>query len=365
MSKYRIITIFLCVAFFAFGELVYAAEESVAADRNLSDYLCADGKVPDGKDNDRDDTAAMIEALKAGPGIVRLGPGYYRLGNVTIPEKVTVMGSGAATVVRSNGAKRIFNQIGVGQWAIKDIALDGQTKKKWIPGGATLEGKPLPIIPDNGSQGLYVERCYAFEIRGVKAHHFEGTAIEFCFSGYPSNTWCNGGTISGLTVYNNYVGLSFSKRAEYITATQIKSYNNHIGCVISGGNNTLSDSQFCGNEIGILLDHKENGSHGAVVNCLINHNIEFAVLAKNVKYGYNFIGCNIFCSIVKLMSCEGIKIASSNLQCSLIVEGKGANQIIGNYIMPKIGDKQLVYEFSPSTIVKDNFTSEGHWRRKL
>ena len=331
------------------------------SERNITDYLCADGNAPDGKDNNRDDTAALLEALKAGPGVVWIGPGYYRLGNITIPEKVTVIGASKATVVRSNGAKRIFNQIAVSQWALKDILLDGETKKQYKAKGTIVDGKPAPIIADNGIQGLYAERCYAFEIRGVTAHHFEGKAIEFAKTDNNGSAWCDGGTISGLTLYNNHVGLSLSERSEYIIADQVKSYNNHIGAVISGGNNTLSNSNFCSNDIGIKIDHKENGSHGTVVNCLINHNNEYAIIAENVKSGQNFLGCNIFYATVKLTNCEGVKIVSSNIQCSIVVEGKGANQIIGNYIIPKIGDEPFIFEFSPSTIIKDNFTSKGPW----
>ena len=128
----RNIKILLCVLFFivlpstAETSANNTGTQSSPASRNLTDYLCADGKAPDGKDNDRDDTAALVAALKAGPGIVLIGPGYYRFGSVTIPEKVTVTGSGAATIIRSNGEKRIFNQTGVGEWSLKNLVLDGE-----------------------------------------------------------------------------------------------------------------------------------------------------------------------------------------------------------------------------------------------
>lgn len=349
----RNIKILLCVSFF----IVLTPTEKISANntsiqssptsRNLSDYMCTDGKAPDGKDNDRDDTAALVAALKAGPGIVLIGPGYYRFGNVTIPEKVSVIGSGIATIIRSNGEKSTFNQIGVGQWSLKNLALDGERNKQ-------------KADPNNKKQGIYAEGSFAFNISNITAYNFTGAAVEFAGTNLQAAALCNGGTVSNLTLHDNYVGLAFSKRAEYITAVQIKSYHNDIGCIISGGNNTLTASHFCSNDIGILLDHKDNGSHGAVVNCLINHNEKYAILAKNSKHGYNFVGCNIFYAVVKLTNCEGIKIASSNLYCSLIVEGNGSNQIIDNYLIQE-STKPFKYELSPSTILQNNFDTNGPW----
>ena len=238
--------------------------------RYLHWFKNADGQTPDGKDNMRDDTVAMTAALSVGPGIVNIAPGYYRIGNVTIPEKVILVGSGESTVIRSNGDKRIFNQSGIGHWAIRDLVLDGQTKFGADPNSDTdmqsLYGKDGNSIPDNGKTGLFVERCYAFEITNIVAHHFEGKAIELSFSDLRLGGYCNGGTICYLTLYHNNTGIAFSERAEYITATHIKSYRNLFGCIINGGNITIGESAFCANEIGILLQDKDNGSHGAIVN---------------------------------------------------------------------------------------------------
>ena len=44
-------------------------EQLPPAHRSLSAYLCADGKAPDGKDNDRDDSAALIAAPAGASGL--------------------------------------------------------------------------------------------------------------------------------------------------------------------------------------------------------------------------------------------------------------------------------------------------------
>lgn len=315
--------------------------------RYLSDYKCADGTVPDGIDKNHDDTSALRAALADGPGIVQIGPGFFRFGNVSIPEKITVAGAGTATIIRSNGEDRIFYQKGVGGWGLKDLMLDGETDKA-----------PF-AVPDNRKQGLAVIKSYAFIISNVTACRFEGVAIEFSNTDLKSAAFCNGGTVSGLTVYSNYAGLSFSKRAEYITATQIKSYKNTYGCVINGGNNSIGESHFCENMCGILIEDMENGSHGSINSCLINHNRQYAILAKKVLNGFNIVGCNIFYGTVELMECKGIKISSGSLGCnSLIVKGEFMNQISGNYIVTGLLKQ---YDINKQTILKDNFTDKEIW----
>ena len=330
--------------------------------RYLHWFKDANVHAPDGKDNMCDYTAAMTAALNIGPGIVNIAPGYYRIGNVTIPEKVILIGSGESTFIRSNGAKRIFSQSGVSHWAIRDLVLDGQTKfgadSNSDIGMQSLYSKDGNSIPDNGKTGLFIENCYAFEIRNMVAHHFEGKAVEISRSNLNLDAFGNGGTIDYLTLYHNNTGIAFSERAEYITATHIKSYRNVFGCIINGGNITIGESTFCTNETGILLQDKENGSHGAVVNCLINPNMKYAILAKDVYNGHNFVGCSIFDGTLKMENCRGIKIASGTIDCLIAIDCNEVNLIGGNFMT---NSYMKTCKISPTTIVKDNFTVKGVW----
>ena len=372
-KKFCVITFMLLCCYLASACAVDVMDNSIKQEgmshssvRYLHQFKGANGQTPDGKDSMRDDTAAMTAALNAGPCIVNIAPGYYRIGSVTIPEKVILVGSGGSTIIRSNGAKRIFNQSGVGHWAIRDLVLDGQTKFGADPssdiGMQSLYGKDGNSIPDNNQTGLFIEKCYAFEIRNIVAHHFEGKAIEISQSDLSSGAFCNGGTICSLTLYHNNIGIAFSERAEYITATHIKSYRNVIGCIINGGNITIGESTFCTNETGILLQDKENGSHGAIVNCLINHNMKYAIVAKDVRNGHNFVGCSIFDGTLKMENCRGIKIASGTLDCSIAIDCNEVNQISGNFVS---NGYMKICQISPNTIVKDNFNAEGAWIPKL
>ena len=342
ICKMRSLIILLCLL--GMMKEGYSVNKTI---RYLSDYKCADGTIPDGMDKKHDDSSALQAALADGPGIVQLGPGYFRFGNITIPEKVTLAGAGPATIIRSNGANIIFSQRGISNWSLKDVMLDGESGKKDFD------------IPNNGKQALSVIKSYAFAINNVTAHGFEGIAVEFANTDLQSAAFCNGGTVSGLTLYSNYTGVGFSKRAEYITATQIKSYKNLYGCIINGGNNNITASHFCENKCGILIEDMENGSHGILGNCLINHNIQYALLARKVLNGFNIDGCNIFYGAVELTDCKGIKISSGTLGCnSLKIKGKFMNQIAGNYIAVSLL-KQC--DINKQTMVKDNFTDSEIW----
>jgi hypothetical protein len=340
----------ICLTFcliFSIGKGYGASFGNAKAVRYLSDYKRVDGTFPDGTNKNHDDTSALKAALAEGPGIVKVGPGFFRFGNVTIPEKVVIVGTGLSTVVRSNGEKIIFCQKNVSEWGLKDLVLDGET-----------EAKPL-AVPNNGKQGLVVSKSHAFSLCDIKACRFEGIAVEFSYTDLKSAEFCDGGTVSRLTLCYNYAGLSFSKRAEYITATQIKSYKNTYGCIINGGNNNIGNSHFCSNICGVLIEDMANGSHGSVNSCLINHNYRHAILARKVQNGFNVVGCNIFYGIVELIDCKGIKISSSTLgRIALIVKGNYMNLISGNYIVPGSLKKNNI---SKQTILKNNFTDKEIW----
>ena len=55
--------------------------------RSLSDYCDENGQPPDGLDNEVDDTSAIVKALADGPGVVRIGPGFYCWGRSKFPPR--------------------------------------------------------------------------------------------------------------------------------------------------------------------------------------------------------------------------------------------------------------------------------------
>lgn len=311
-----------------------------SGERFLHDYTNDDGTRPEGTDTNRDDTSALKKAIAEGPGVVRVGRGHYRLGEIQIPEGVTIHGMGKATVVHSNGAANIFRQVNVAEWAIHDLVLDGEMTGDWRK------------RQDTGKAGLFSENCRSFEVVGVTARNFDGSGFQFTRS-----NGTDGGRLERLAATGCYVGIRFGFRGEYITATHLNCRNNVAGCIIHAGNTSISASSFCENTDGMLIEDKENGSHGAISNCLFNHNERHALVTRRVRNGMVISNGCFFYGSIRIEDSEGVNVTSSLISCSVHTEGTKANRFAGNHIIPD----QWKFEFGPRDIVEANFTKEGPW----
>ena len=318
--------------------------------RILTDYRNVDGQFPDGliKD-DADDTHALRTALDEGPGVVLVPPGFYRFGNATVPPGVTLIGSGRGTVVLlSKGAKRIFYQ-NVNDWRIRDMLLDG---------GAEL--KSWQIRQDLGENGVEVSGCTGFEISGLIVNNFNGAGIKISHTA--ASPYCQvaaAANMFNIAAGGNHTGIRFDTRAEYMNASMLTCQGNIIGCTIHGGNVKVANSNFTNNLTGMLIDDHENGSHGAISNCLINHNQQLALLARNVVNGMTIDNCAFFGGGIRIDNCKGVSITSSIIACNVKTIGDGVNRIANNYII--IQGKS--FEFCPTTIIENNFTDTGPWEK--
>lgn len=332
----------------AFGSTSRAqpAEGPAAFARQLSSYTNDDGTVPNGLDDGRDDTTALRKALAAGPGVVYVGPGFYRWGDVSVPAGVAVVGAGRGTIVRSSGPARIFVQQRVSDWAIRDMVLDGEAQGDWH------ERK------DTGRCGIFVSGCWGYEIVGVTLRNFDGAGLQLAYTDLQNAGHSDGGNLERICASGNYVGIRFDTRAEYLNATELSCFHNVIGCVIHAGNVKIAASNFGDNIDGIVIQDKENGSHGAISNCLVNHNERYGLLCRNARNGMAIDGCCFFYGAILLQECAGINITSGLIGCTLKAVGEGANRIAGNHIVHM---DTFQYEIAPATIVEGNFTDKGPW----
>ena len=335
------------------GNEVWASEpENVSAVRHASDYANADGRAPDGLDNGFDDTEAIQRALNAGPGLVQLGPGVYRCSGVTVPSRVTLAGRGLATTVRSSGGAQIVAQSKLGEWSIRDLVFDGGAEGDWH------------TRKDHGQSAIVVDDCREFTLDGITVRNFHGagiqlkqTILEF-HDGYPNSR----SHLHRITATNNYIGVRFDFRAEYIHATHLSCQFNVIGCVIHSGNVQIAASGFNGNTDGMLIEDKKNGSHGCVTGCILNHNERYALQCRGVRNGMAITGCAFFYGAIKLEKCVGVNITSGMISCSIDTrDNDRSNRIAGNFVIEN--PPGYSFDFSGATIVEDNFDAAGSWAR--
>lgn len=329
----------MCVS--SCSQNLYAAASGV---RHLSDYKNDDGSTPDGKREDGDDTTALNKALGAGPGVVHIGPGNYRWGNVSVPAGVTVIGAGAATIVRSNGAKQIFSQQEVGEWAIRDMTFLGAATGDWHH------------RKDDGFDGISATKCWNYELSGLSLQNFNGAGLRLSWN--TVTEFRHAGSLSRIFAKGNAIGIHFDERAEYLNASDLACFNNVQGCVINAGNVKISNSSFVANKDGLVIEDKQNGSHGMISSSMINHNERYGLLARNVTFGMIFSDCAFFTGTLQIENSVGINITDSIISCEVKTSGEGFNRFAGNYIIPE----KYGFSFSPATIVKDNFTAKGPWQ---
>ena len=320
------------------------AQEVPAFARNLRDFPNADGKPPDGLDNGADDTGAMRAALGAGPGVVRIGPGHYRFGDVTIPAGVTVKGAGRGTVIHKSDAETIFRQDKSNNWILRDMVLDGGAEGDW------KERKDL------GETCILVKSSIEWEISGIVVRSVSGAGIQMT-GVYSSSPWKTNGTILNVQATGSYAGVRFDERAEYINASALGCWENVIGLVIHGGNIKVTNSNFNSNLTGVLIEDKSNGSHGSITNCLVNHNLEYSLRCRNVTNGMPVDACCFFGGTMLIEDCVGVSVTSGIISCPVKITGKGVNRIAGNYVI----SGSLTLQSPESAIVQDNFTSAGPW----
>lgn len=316
-------------------------------ERCLTDYRSADGNAPNGLDDHIDDGPAIRAAITQGPGVVRVPPGFYRWSEVRVPAGVTVVGAAGATIVRAcNDHYPIFDQSGVGDWSIKDLVLDGEAAEPW------RQRKDL------GRVGMSIFDAWGFNVSGLTARDFSGRAIVVAQTRIDAAGFCNGGLIDNLTAANNAVGICFDQRGEYVTLTNSHLLHNTTGCVIHAGNTKITQCNIGSNIDGVVIADKENGSHGLIGHCLLNHNERFALDCLDVEYGMMVNACAIFYGGVRLRACKGVQIANCQVSCGVDVQGRHANAFVNNMVI----EEGYEFRFDESTMVSGNFTSEGDWR---
>ncbi|MCA9012134.1 MAG: right-handed parallel beta-helix repeat-containing protein [Planctomycetaceae bacterium] len=317
----------------------------VATERQLTEFSNDDGTQPNGSEPARDDSSALQKALNAGPGIVRIGPGTHRIQDVTIPENVTVIGAGPATVLQAFDGRPAFLQQNAAAWRLRDLSIQGEATGEWQK------------RTDRTSHGMVIEGCWGYEISGVTIRNCDGAGLQITRTNNQASGFTDGGMLTRITARDNFIGIRFDTRAEYITASHLHCHHNVTGLMIHAGNTNIASSNIGENIDGLVIADHENGSHGSVTGCLVNHNQRYALWAKHVDNGMAISNCCFFYGTVRLENSCGVNITSGLISASIATEGPGFNRLSGNHIIPLT----WTFEIAPSTLLEGNFTKTGPW----
>lgn len=321
------------------------ASPGMSGERWLVEYQNDDGTTPDGQNALRDDSTALQRALDAGPGVVRIGPGTYQINAVSIPSNIELIGSGPSTMLQTRERRPVFNQQGQTGWRLRDVSLKGSTSGDWQK------------RTDQGAHGIVIDGGWDYEVSGVTIEDFDGAGIQIGHTNNQAAGYAAGGVLTRVTAKENFVGVRFDTRAEYITASHLHCHHNVTGMVVHAGNTNLSNSNIGENIDGLVISDHENGSHGSVTGCLINHNQRYALWANEVRNGMAITNSCFFYGTIKLEKSCGVTISSGLISASISVAGEEFNRISENHIIPL----DWTFAVSPSTICEGNYTKAGPW----
>jgi len=299
---------------------------------------------------DGDVTGALQACLGEGPGVVLLGPGTYVCSGLRIPGNVTLAGEGAATVLKLGKGSTLVEQDSACGWGLRDLVVEGSASGDW------------KNRTDAGQAGIAVGKCWGYEILGVVVRHFDGSGVRIRHTALAPDKapYCNGGNLDRITIHDCHTGLCFGERGEYLNAVGISAYQNVTGVVIHAGNVKLAASNICSNLDGVFIEDQENGSHGALANCLVNHNGRHALWCRNVKNGMTIQNTCFFYGDIAIEESQGVVISGGEICCNMLVRGGGLNRIAGNYVIPYTGICEK-FDLSPSTMLDGNFTAVEKW----
>ena len=90
------------------------------------------------------------------------------------------------------------------------------------------------------------------------------------------------------------IGIHVSQRSEYFNICDCMFNGNDTGIKIVGGNTSVQSCNITNNNIGIHVVNGENGGHGIIGNCQINHNKTNSIICESVTNGFTISGNNIW-----------------------------------------------------------------------
>jgi|GEM_PF-286374 len=344
--------------------ILVAASNSSVADKASADYIAT------GTGDQAQINAALTAADPAGSdrktGKVILFAGTYTIdGTINVPNNTTLAGSGAGTVITiPNSVNATFTAItntttggnGTGV-VIQDLKLDGN-KANQTPGsygmyGITFNGMGSSTLQGGKILNVWVNNWYG---NGAFLWTYSGIYISTGQRNTISNVTVQGNSSNGIAItgtYNTLTGSDFT--------------GNNYGIHLVANNNTISGNSASANTaIGIYLETaSQNTITGNVATANTNQNIYLLTSNSNTVSGNQALGSSssagiglaststyntVSSNIIQANSSGGVSIASTSTN----------NTITGNKIHNNGGNnnKGVYFSNSNSNTITNNTISD-------
>jgi len=344
--------------------ILVAASNSSAGDKAAADYIAT------GTNDQTQINAALTSADPAGTGRktgkVVLFAGTYTIGaTISVPNNTTLAGSGAGTVITiPNSVNASFTAVtntttggnGTGV-VIQDLKLDGNKAGQSVGSygmfGITFNGMGSSTLQGGKILNVWVNNWYG---NGAFLWTYSGIYISTGQHNTISNAMVQGNSTNGIAItgtYNTVTGSDFA--------------GNNYGIHLNANNNTITGNSSSGNTaIGIYLEGaNQNTISGNVATGNTNQNIYLFTSSSNTVSGNQALGSgasdgiglaststyNIISSnIIQANSSGGVSIASTSTN----------NTITGNKIHNNGGNsnKGIYFSNSNSNVITNNTISD-------
>lgn len=196
------------------------------------------------------------------------------------------------------------------------LTLNGEfTLFKVSRSEVTIEG--LTLIGDTSKSQTGV---YFTDVRGLRIRNMVFKSIMTGIYG----TQCGSGVhesgfISDCHFKKCVTGVFADTRCEYLTISNCILNQCNTGIKIKGGNILTTGCQITDGGIGMYIQDGQNGGHGVVSGCQINHNTE-SIKMINVPNGYTITGTNIFYGDLTVDNCGSqIVLTGNTLACKVTI----------------------------------------------
>ena len=178
-----------------------------------------------------------------------------------------------------------------------------------------IEG--LTIIGDKSKNQTGVSFT---NIRGLRVRNMVFKSIMTAIYGTQcGSTIHETGFISDCHFKECTTGIFADTRCEYMTISSCILNQCGTGIKIKGGNILTTGCQMTDGWIGMEILDGENGGHGVVSGCQINHNAE-SIKMINVPHGYSITGTNIFYGKLTVDNCGSqIVLTGNTLACKMAI----------------------------------------------
>lgn len=158
------------------------------------------------------------------------------------------------------------------------------------------------------------------DIRGLRIRNMVFKSIMTAIYGTQcGSTIHETGFISECHFKECVTGIFADTRCEYMTISNCVLCQCSTGIKIKGGNILTTGCQITDGSIGIHILEGQNGGHGVISGCQINHNTESVKMIK-VPNGYTITGSNIFYGKLTVDNCGSqIVISGNTLACEVAI----------------------------------------------